>query len=81
MRIALNLHQFIHLHLAVSSYPSHIVAPQVNQHDVLGPLFGISKEFRRQGLVFGLRASPGAGPGNGPHLHRPVGFTHQQFRR
>ena len=53
---------------AVAGHAAHVVAAQVDQHDVLGPLLGIGQQFLGQPAVFllGLRRGGACRPAGGP---------------
>ena len=59
--VALDAEEFRHLDAADLGHPAHVVAPQVHQHQVLGPLLGVGQQLRFQGLVFCRAWRPGAG--------------------
>ena len=57
-----------HSHRAELADPAQIVAAQIDQHDVLGPLFGIVQQLCGQtSVVFGRGPAP-AGAGDGMQL-------------
>ena len=58
--VALDHHQLAHLDGARLADAAQVVAAQIHQHHVLGPLLGISQQLRLQGQVFGLIGAPGA---------------------
>src|SRR5690606_6916976 len=60
---------FRHLDRADAGHPAHIVAAQVDEHQVLGDLLGIGQHLalHRQVLLLGVAAA--TGPGDGAHRH------------
>ena len=75
--VALDRHQLGHVDRAVSADAAQVVARQVHQHDVLGPLFGIGQQLPLQrdvdGRVRAARARAGDRPERGavpfePHM-------------
>ena len=45
MRIALDHHGVGHLYRTDFCDPTHVVTREVNQHDMLGTLFGVGQQF------------------------------------
>jgi hypothetical protein len=74
VRVALDHHQVAHRHAARPADATEVVAAQVDQHHVLGPLLGIGEQFGLQGLVLHLIPAAGSGAGDRPHRgpHRAV---------
>ena len=68
--VVLHAHQLLHLDRAVLGHPADVVAAEVHQHYVLGPLLLVFQELLGQRGVFGgrLAARAGAGDGAGGHL-------------
>ena len=79
--VPLHEHQVLHPHRAELAHPPHIVAPKIDQHDVLGDLFLIRAQigFHRAVLHFIRTARPR--PGDRPVLDVPPMHAHQQLRR
>ena len=65
VRVALHGEQLFGLHRAVIADTAQIVAPEIDEHDVLGALFFTGKHFLFQALVLGfvLAAPTRAGDG------------------
>src|SRR5207342_281447 len=62
MRIALDRHQLVHAHAAGNADAAEVVALQVNQHHVLGALFGVADQFAdARGIVIAGKARARAG--------------------
>ena len=79
--VAFDAEEFRHPDAADLGHPAHVVAPQVHQHQVLGPLLGVGQQLRLQRLVFGRRGAPGPGAGDGPVADLAVLQAHQDLRR
>ena len=58
-------HQLRHLHRTDFGNAPHVVAPQVDQHHVLGPLLGIGQQFTLKAQVRRLVLAAGSGPAIG----------------
>ena len=69
VRVPLDLHDVRELDRAVIGDPADIVATQVHEHDVLGPLLGIGEQFLGQRAILGLGAASPAGPRQRPDRH------------
>src|SRR5690606_13213031 len=52
--VALDRHAVVDDHAADLADPADVVAVQVDQHDVLGPLLGVGQQFLLQGQVLGV---------------------------
>ena len=48
MRVTFDHHQLINFNGSTLTNPTQVVAFQVDQHDVLGPLLGMGHQFGRQ---------------------------------
>ena len=61
--VALDLHVLADGHRPGPGHPAQVVAAEVDQHDVLGPLLGVGLELLgEQGILAGVRAArPGPG--------------------
>ena len=81
VRIPLDLHHVRELDRAVIGDPADIVASQVHQHDVLGPLLGIGEQLVGQLAILGLGASPPTGPRQRTDRHEPLLDPHQDLGR
>ena len=66
MGIAFNDHLLCNFYCARLTDTTHIVAPQINQHQMLGNFFGIGEHFffQRQILFRCLTATPGTSYGS-----------------
>jgi hypothetical protein len=63
--VALHHHQVGHLHRTGPGDPAQVVAPQVHQHQVFGPLLFVGQQFRGQRPVFLLAGPRGRVPAMG----------------
>jgi hypothetical protein len=83
MAVALYGKGFGHFHRAYFGNAPNVVAGQVNQHDVLGALFGIVDQFEFGCFVFFGRCAAGSCASQGPngHFHTFFGLllAHQNF--
>ncbi len=63
MAVALEAHQLAHLHGAELGHPAHVVARQVDQHDVLGHFLRVLLQLTGHAaiVVIGTTAATGAG--------------------
>ncbi len=70
-----------HPHAPGPRHPAEVVAPEVDQHDVLGALLGVGEELLGQPLVAGRvhAARPGAGDRAGSRA--PALLAHQHLGR
>jgi hypothetical protein len=59
--VALEGHQLVDLSGAELDHPAHVVAGQVDQHDVLGPLLGVLDQLGGQAGGRARRCCPGSG--------------------
>ncbi len=73
MAIATGIHEFDDVDRAGFAHALEVVAPQVNEHDVLGALLGIGKEVGHEVEVVLRRLPPGPGPGDGMEDGLPTG--------
>ena len=62
-------------------YAAHVVASQVEQHDVFGAFFFVVAEFFFEGEVFGFVLASPPGSGYGMDGHRSVNHLHEKFGR
>ena len=81
VRVALYLHKARELHGADLAHPPEVVAPEVNEHYVLGPFFLVGEElFGQKGVLLRRRAPrPRARYGTGHHA--PALGAHQRLGR
>ena len=70
MAVPLHREQVADGHAAQFRDPAHVVAGQVHEHDVFGPLLRVGEQLGRQGrvLVRGGPAAPGAGQPRRPDI-------------
>ena len=69
-----------HFHGAQLGDAADIVAPEVEQHQVLGPLLGVGEKLRLQAGILGRVGVAGACAGQRPDRHQPVAQTDEDFR-
>ena len=81
MGIAFDHHQLTDLNGTRTGDAAHVIAPKVDQHDMLSPFLGIAKQFLFKLPVFFWRSPSGSGPGNGAHFDAILFFTDKDFRR
>ncbi len=62
------------------AHPAQVVAAQVDQHEVLGPLLLVGQHLLGQPGVLGGGGSPRPGAGDGPGLGVAAGHRHQRLR-
>jgi hypothetical protein len=72
MGIALDRHVGRYLDGAIGRHASHVVAPQIDEHDVLRTLLLTLPQLLGEKLVLLYRAAPWARPRNGMRLYRPA---------
>ena len=65
MRIALDDHFFGDLYGPHLRNATHIVAGQIDQHDVLCDFLGVGEQLLRKSCIFLWRFAPRPGTGNG----------------
>ena len=85
VRIALHFESLGDLHAARAGDAAYVIARQINQHQVLGALFGVLPQFGLQCSVLLGRAAtwPSARQGANRHFAAVIGqalFSHQNFR-
>ena len=81
VRVALRGEQLGHVHRAILADAAQVVASQIDQHHVLGPLLGIIQQLLLQRGILGLALAPPACTGQGPDLGHAVLGTDQHLRR
>ena len=81
MRIALNHHLVGQAHAAGLADAANVVAPQVDQHQMLGALFRIGQQFGLKRGIFGCVVTTATRAGNRAHGDFFIFQTHQNFRR
>ena len=64
VRIALDDHQFGHTHRAELRHSAHVVAPQVDQHEMLGAFFFVGEKLGRETRIGVRRAIAATGAGD-----------------
>ena len=78
--VALHLHQLRHPYRPRQRHPADIVAAEVQEHGVLGPLLFVGEEFGLQARIFVAVGAAAAGAGDGVRGHLALLHHHQQFR-
>ncbi len=81
MRVTLDDHLVGELHAAHFSDAAHVVATQIDEHEMLGKLLRIGEQVLLQGLVFRFVGPALARAGDGAHGDRAVFQAHQDLRR
>ena len=81
VRVPLDLHHVGELDGVVVGDPADVVAAQVHEHDVLGPLLGIGQQLGGQGTVLGLVAAPPPRARQGSDRDRSLLDPDQDLRR
>ena len=81
MRVALHGEQFFGLHRAVVADAAEIVAPQIDEHDVLGALLLAGEHFAFEALVFGFVLAAPTRSRNGPVEDVAALHLDEHFRR
>ena len=77
----LRLHQPLDLHRADARHAANVVAPQIDQHGVLGAFLRVGAELLLEAEVLFLRRASTAGAGDGPHGHLGPFDLDEQLRR
>ena len=60
-------------------HPAHVVAAEVEQHQVLGPLLGVGQQLGLERVVLLRRSAAPAGAGDGADGDRAVAHPHQDL--
>ena len=81
VRVALHVHEIFHLDRTILAHPPKIVAPKIDQHDVLGAFFLIGAHLLLQTQVFGLIAAARMGACDGTVFQLASSHAHQHLRR
>ena len=71
--VTLHRHQFGYIDAAQVTNSAQVVAHQVDDHEVLGPIFFRARQLGLQRRILVGRATPGPGSLDGPALHVPLG--------
>ncbi len=79
MRIALDEETVRHLDAADFRHAAHIVASEIEQHQMLGALLGIGHQLVRKARIVFRRCTAPARAGDGPDRHRAVAQPHQNL--
>ena len=79
--VPLDFHQVGKVHRAVFGHSPDIVAGQVDQHHMLGPLLGVGEQLLFEPLVFFLGRAAAAGPRERPHRDLPFLDPHHDLGR
>ena len=61
-------------------HPADVVAPQIEEHQVLGQLLGIGQQILGQGFVLGRVLAAPAGPGEGADGYLAGAHANQYLR-
>ena len=69
-----------HRHRADLGDAADVIAPEVEEHQVLGPFLGIGQQFFGKGFVLIGRFAAWPGAGDGTDCHRAVAHAHKDFR-
>ena len=81
MRIAFNHHFIAYLHAAGLADAPHVVAAQVDEHNVFGDFFGIGQQALGLGGIFFRRFAAQASAGDGAHGDLVALAPHKDFGR
>ena len=81
MGIAFNFHELTYLDAAWDTHSSHVVACEINEHDVFSLLFGVVFQLFRESLIALLIAAAWARASNGANSDLVLLEAYQQFRR
>ena len=68
-----------HLDRADVGHAAHVVAAEVEQHQVLGAFLGVGQEFLGQRAVLRRRGAAAAGSGDGADRHLAIAHAHEDF--
>ena len=79
--VALERHHLVDRLGAEVHDPAHVVAGQVDQHDVLGLLLGVLAQLGAEAAVLLVGAAPSAGAGDGPGDDGAVEQLHHRLGR
>ncbi|MNC85698.1 hypothetical protein D3C83_13090 [compost metagenome] len=79
VRIAFDHHLLGHVHGAGLRHAPDIVAPEIDQHDVLGAFLRVGQQLIGEGGVFRRRCAAPPGAGDGAHRDGVAFETHQDF--
>ncbi len=77
--VALDRELLVRVDRADLRHPAHIVAAEIEQHQVLGPFLGIGEQLLLQGLVLGRRGAAGPGPRDRANRHLAVADPHHDL--
>jgi hypothetical protein len=75
--VRLDGHELVHLYRAGLAHPPEVVALEVDQHDVLGPLLRVSCERTHLTQVLAGLAAARAGAGDRARIDTPPRDPHQ----
>jgi hypothetical protein len=79
--VALEGHHLVDLLGAEAHHPAHVVAGQVDQHHVLGPLLGVLAQLGAEAAVVLVGAPRAAGAGDGAGDDPAVEQLHHRLGR
>ena len=77
--VTLDRHEVGQFDAAEFGNPSHIIAGEINEHQVLGTLLGIIEQFQPESLISLGGRTPLAGPGDWTDLNFSVGHLHMHL--
>ena len=80
VRVSLDDHQLGHRDRAELRDATHVVAPEIHEHDVLRALLLVGKELRRQRLILLARASARSCTGDRADRHTLVRDADEKLR-
>ena len=79
--VALERHQLVDVDGAEAGHPPHVVAGQVDEHDVLGDLLGVLAQLAGHPAVVLVGAATAAGAGDRPGDHLVAQHLHHRLGR
>ena len=80
MRIMFDSHDYRHLARSNFRHASDIVAPEIEQHQMLGQYLGVRQQIRCMGLILGPIGAAWPGTRDGSERHLVVAQTDEYFR-
>src|SRR5690606_17728222 len=78
--VGLHHHQLVHAHAARPADPAQVVALQVDEHHMLGPLLGMADQLA-DALGFVITGDTRAGAGDRAGIGTAAAYRYQPFRR
>ena len=79
MRVALDGHEIGDPHRPVARETAHVIAAQIDQHDMLGALLLVRQQFGGERRIFFRRLAAWTCAGDGTYGEMAVGHAHQQL--